>query len=459
VLHYPRGSTTADAVYGQGGSFTSHDWNHGGISATSLYNPSGVAVDSSGGLYVADTSNNRVLYYPTAGPPPGAAVTIGLSAMPNRALSGQTVTVTATVQSGSGGSGTPSGTVTFKDGSTVLGSGTLTAGTTSISTSSLRLGRHTITAVYTGDGTFGGSDATVVVTVSLPSTALTLQASPLAIQPGQTLTLTATVQPAGGGSGTPTGTVTVKDGSTVLGTGTLNGSGATSISTNALATAGTHTLVATYSGDSNFAGTARSLLVTVSPTSITLQAAPAVIQPGQTLALTATVLPGSGGSGIPTGTVTFKDGTTVLGSGMLNGSGVASISTNALATAGVHTIVATYSGDSNFAGTARALLVTVSPTTITLQASPLVIQPGQTLSLTATVLPGIGGSGTPSGMVIFKDGATVLGSGTLNGSGATSISTNALVTVGTHTVVATYSGDSNFAGTARALLVLVKPAT
>jgi hypothetical protein len=64
VLFYPFGSTTATQVYGQAGSFTSNTANNGGVSANSLYNPFGVAVDSSGNLYVADYSNNRALFYP-----------------------------------------------------------------------------------------------------------------------------------------------------------------------------------------------------------------------------------------------------------------------------------------------------------------------------------------------------------------------------------------------------------
>ncbi len=49
VLHYPTGSTTADAVYGQGGSFTTRTGDNGGVSASSLSEPVGVAVDGSGG--------------------------------------------------------------------------------------------------------------------------------------------------------------------------------------------------------------------------------------------------------------------------------------------------------------------------------------------------------------------------------------------------------------------------
>ena len=64
VLFFPAGSTTATRVYGQGGGFTSDSPNNGGISAKSLYAPSGVTLDGSGNLYVADNSNSRVLFFP-----------------------------------------------------------------------------------------------------------------------------------------------------------------------------------------------------------------------------------------------------------------------------------------------------------------------------------------------------------------------------------------------------------
>jgi sugar lactone lactonase YvrE len=64
VLFYPSGSTTATRVYGQNGSFTTGTANNGGVSANSLNQPTGLALDSSGDLYVADNLNNRVLFYP-----------------------------------------------------------------------------------------------------------------------------------------------------------------------------------------------------------------------------------------------------------------------------------------------------------------------------------------------------------------------------------------------------------
>ncbi len=65
VLFYPVGSTTATRVYGQSGSFTTNTDNKGGISANSLSSPNAIAIDGSGGVYISDTSNRRVLFFPS----------------------------------------------------------------------------------------------------------------------------------------------------------------------------------------------------------------------------------------------------------------------------------------------------------------------------------------------------------------------------------------------------------
>ncbi|HNI25135.1 MAG TPA: hypothetical protein PLJ29_02165, partial [Leptospiraceae bacterium] len=65
ILYYPSGSTTATKVYGQNGSFSSNTANNGGISANSLNNPVAIALDAGGNLYAADSQNNRILYYPS----------------------------------------------------------------------------------------------------------------------------------------------------------------------------------------------------------------------------------------------------------------------------------------------------------------------------------------------------------------------------------------------------------
>ncbi len=65
VLFYPSGSTFPTVVYGQGGNYTLNVANNGGISASSLNYPYAILIDSSNNLYVSDSSNHRVLFYPS----------------------------------------------------------------------------------------------------------------------------------------------------------------------------------------------------------------------------------------------------------------------------------------------------------------------------------------------------------------------------------------------------------
>jgi Bacterial Ig-like domain (group 3)/Regulator of chromosome condensation (RCC1) repeat len=84
-----------------------------------------------------------------------AGTSTSLTSSTNPALFGQTVTFTATVTSSAG---TPSGMVTFKDGTTLLGVASLNgSGQAAYTTSSLSAGTHSITAAYGGDGNFMGS--------------------------------------------------------------------------------------------------------------------------------------------------------------------------------------------------------------------------------------------------------------------------------------------------------------
>ena len=90
----------------------------------------------------------------------------------NPSAFGQSVTFTATVTSQ--GAGTPTGTVTFSDGSTVLGTSPLTGGTATFSDAMLALGLHFINAVYSGDANFSGSSASLNQTVNQATTSTTL---------------------------------------------------------------------------------------------------------------------------------------------------------------------------------------------------------------------------------------------------------------------------------------------
>jgi hypothetical protein len=279
-----------------------------------------------------------------------SATTVGSSLNPS--TYGQSVTFTATVTPSSG-TGTPTGSVSFKDGSTTLGSSALNAsGVATFSTSSLAGGAHSITGVYSGDATFSGStSAALAQTVNPASTTTTLTSSLNPSTFGTSVKFTATVSPA-----TATGTVQFFDGPTSLGSASLS-AGAASLSTSALA-AGAHSITATYSGDANDSASTSSILTqTVNnliATSTSLKSSPNPSVRGQNVTFTAAVVPSSG-TGTPTGTVTFLNGSAVIGSSALNASGVATLVYSGLS-AGTHSITAKYSGNANYNGSTSAVL-------------------------------------------------------------------------------------------------------
>ncbi len=139
-----------------------------------------------------------------------------MSSSNNPSTLGQNVTFTATVSAPAA-----TGTVAFYDGATALGSSALTGGKASVSTSTLSAGSHSITASYSGDTNYSGSNSptlTQTVNSGLISTTTSLTSSPNPSAYGQSVTLTATVSPSSG-TGTPTGSVTFMDGTTSLGSG------------------------------------------------------------------------------------------------------------------------------------------------------------------------------------------------------------------------------------------------
>src|SRR2546427_564319 len=135
-----------------------------------------------------------------------------------------------------------------------------------------------------------------------------------------------------------------------------------------------------------------SLQLTATTTTIISSANPSVF--GQSVMFTATVK--ASGSGTPSGTVTFMDGATTLGTGALNGSAQATFTTTAL-TAGSHSITAVYGGDANFAGsTSSALSQVVSDFSIAVAPSSRTVKAGKSTTYTLTLTPVRGFTGTIS---------------------------------------------------------------
>lgn len=327
----------------------------------------------------------------------GATTSTTLASSQNPSTVGQSVTFTATVSSTT--AGTITGSVTFLDGSTTLGTGTLSSSKATFTTSSLTAGSHSITASYGGDSTFSGSTSTALTQVvnaaakSSTSTTVTSSQNPSTV--GQSVTFTASVS--SGAAGTITGTVTFLDGSTTLGTGTLS-SGKATFATSAL-TQGSHSITASYGGDSTFAGSTSSALAQVvngaakASTTTTVASSQNPSTVGQSVTFTASV--NSGTAGTITGTVAFLDGSASLGTGTVS-SGKATFTTTSLAS-GTHSITAQYQGDTNFAtSTSSALTQTVNGPDFSISSSvpTLTVTAGQNGTATVTVTPENGSTQT-----------------------------------------------------------------
>jgi hypothetical protein len=219
-----------------------------------------------------------------------------------------------------------------------------------------------------------GNSTLVVVANGIPSTSV-----PISILPASTTSLVSLVNPSTNGTqvtfkatvtnlGAAPGTVTFYDGTTslatVLAANVTLAAGVATFQTSSLSI-GTHTITATYSGDSTF-GSSRSLplvqVVNGQATTTTVVPSPNPSVLNNSVKFSATVTPTGGGT--PTGTVTYLDanstldGNTILGTVTLSG-GVAPSINASLQFSGTHSITAVYSGDSTFSGSTSAAVAQV----------------------------------------------------------------------------------------------------
>jgi large repetitive protein len=231
----------------------------------------------------------------------------------------------------------------------------LSGGSASFTTTTLKVGTTTVTAVYGAGSIFSGSTSNMVTQVVNKYTSNTTVASSLNPSVyGQAVNLTSQVTSASPNQ--PTGTVTFKNGVSPLGTVPLvNGF---ALLTKKNLPAGTLSITATYNGDTaNKKSTSPTLSQVVSQatttTTVTSFPNPSVV--GQSVVFKATV---KSPTVIPVGTVTFTAGTTTLGQVSLSG-GKASLTTSALP-AGKTTVTATYNGTSNITGSSGSVVQTVN---------------------------------------------------------------------------------------------------
>ena len=334
----------------------------------------------------------------------------------------------------------PTGNVSFTDGSTPLGSATLDGnGRASFTVPPLAVGRHNITATFAGDTNDFTSQYSFVQTIDTAPTSTNLSTSSAVTQFSTPITLTATVT--GTNASTPTGNVDFKDGTAILATVPVNTLGV-AVYVNSTLSAGTHSITAAYEGDSDYAASTSTQIITetiAQTATATMLSASAVNSiSGRPITLTANVA--AAGGSIPTGTVDFMNGNIILGTVPLN-RGIASLSVSNLGV-GTDSITAIYSGDTNdITSKSQSLVITVlqAPTITTVSSSQNPISTLSPIVISATVSNG--GSLSPTGLVTFSEDSISIGVGALDASGVATISIP-LLTAGTHTFSANYSGDS-----------------
>ncbi len=265
---------------------------------------------------------------------------------------GDSVTFTANITVNSPGAGTPGGNVQFFDGVTPLGTPQpISGGAASVVTSTLTAGTYNITAQYLGDTNFNGSTSGIL--------------SHLVNKANQTITFGALADKTYGDAAF-TVAATASSGLTVSFSSLTGSVCSVAGTTVTMLSGGTCTIRASQPGDTNYNAAPdvdQSFTVNQAPTmtAVVSSANPSVF--GSSVTFTATVSQ-TQGAATPTGSVTFFDGATPLGSAPLNGSAQAMFATSSLA-GGNHSITAVYGGDVNYAGSTSGVLtqnVDIAPT-------------------------------------------------------------------------------------------------
>lgn len=397
------GTISTFAVDNTGEYFITSDQS---LHPVAINGPAGIWIDSSGNLYLADTQNNRIreiqssfvsLDY-TATP-----IGVGRQSAPLLQTIENDGNATLNIPTVQTGANAALSNATTCNADTLSVNVTCTIG--AIFAPAANLG---ITSESTAYGFISSTADTVAATeasnspltielvgkaIPVNPTTITLYANLPSVY-GQPVTFRALVS--GTSLATLTGTVSFQDGTTTIASGVALDSAGVAVFTTPFLTVGAHIITASYSGDNaDDPSTSNQITQVVNePTQTVLSSSLNPSVAGDSLTLTATVVPSNGGGVIPIGTVSFYNGGTVLGSGVLDAYGVATLATSTLPV-GTDSITAVYAGNlpdymlgstsptlqqqiQPATGGPNAYSVTVSPTTLTLAA-------GQNATVTVTV--------------------------------------------------------------------------
>jgi sugar lactone lactonase YvrE len=378
-------------------------------------NPNEVATDNSGNLYVSDAKDATVAMDSRA----AGLLSFGIVDV------GDTSPVVASEISNGGTAALTLGTP-YYTASGMTSDFAVQSSSTCANAKGLNQGQSCTVAADFSPQAAGAETATLTLASSAPNAAsLTLSGTGLlprvpttlavaVTSPqgtpayGQPVTLQATLTASSTSRGAPTGGVTFYVDNVAQSQAPVPLANGTATTTIPVLTGGSHSITASYTGDTNYSSsTSPAITITIgqshSSTSIAISAPdtnPTAANPAQAVTLTATVAAPL--TGVPTGTVTFYNGTTSLGTASLvnltKSSSSASLVVNSSAATelalGQYNITATYSGDSNFLASTSASesLLIANPTVMLTASSSTVVGGGAAISVTVSAVAGFSGA-------------------------------------------------------------------
>lgn len=404
--------------------------------------------------------------------PANTTTVVSGAPVPNTVVYGQPVNLQANVTVNSPSpTPTPLGRIVFNDTAGALpGSATtLNAVTANYQSVTLSPGTHGITAAYTPNPAAGNvnpstSTPATTIKVNQASTSIVLTGSTSVSMAPNIQVLTAILTVNAPGAGVPTGYVRFYNNGSTL----LNLASVVPISNNQFSAVVNVAplngrITAVYSGDTNFLGVTSTVLITTAPSqgstgiSISSSADPAAL--AQSITYTAVVTYTPSGGFVPSGSVQFSDGATILGASFL-GANLQATYTTTLST-GYHNVVATYLGDTFFlpASATYGQQVNRLRSSTALAGSSASPMYGQNVTFTATLGPNSAPSGVAlqTGSLEFHDGGNMIGS--TSGSSTSRTMTLSNLNAGPHQITAWYVGDNNWTeSNSAAMLVQVAQA-
>ncbi|MDE1876000.1 MAG: Ig-like domain repeat protein [Thaumarchaeota archaeon] len=469
-----------------GGVFGSTTCTLSGGMCTTSYTPSSSATNSitMTGTYAGDTTHQTSSGTDQLSQNTQDSTSAVITSSSQSFVIGNAMTVTATITDTSNSQNVPSGTLSWSDGNAggVFGSTTCTLSSgmciVSYTPSSGATNSITITGTYAGDSSHQTSSGTLRISQSTQDpTSVVVTAPQSTISAGGQVTVTATVADTSNSQNVPSGTITWNDGNAggVFGSTTCTlSSGTCNITYTASSTVQNPiTITATYGGDSmdqTSSGTFQLSPSTQDVTSVFVTSSPSTISAGSQVTVTATVNDTTNSQNVPTGTITWNDGS---GGGTFDQTSC-TLSSNSCTVSytsssnppNAVTITASYQGDARHqtsTGSSSLSANVLHPITIAVTPNPTTFSPGVDVTFTVTVTDTIESSSGIVGLVKWTD----------NGAGG-SFSPDACIITNNRcaleytpptnptnniTITASYGGDPDHSGGSATALLTVNAAS